>query len=157
MHLPRTLPALLVLLTILAGCASTDSAEPARSAALSLSVDPNPIVATQRSDGRWVFPFTVRISETGGRDVEIREVRADVVAFGGVRVHQEILTAEQIRELGYSTTIRAGETIRLPFSPARNVPDPALFQSVSADVRITATDSSGRNVSAGTNVRVRPA
>lgn len=153
--------AYLLILVIAAGCASGTSTPPAsapaeRSAAVTVTVSPNPVVATRMADGRWDFPFRVRIAEQNGVGVEISQVRADVLALGGFRVHQQALTREEIQRLGYPTTIEPGGAIEIPFRPQRNVPDPSLFNSVTANVTLEGTDANGNRVQATTSVTVRP-
>lgn len=130
---------------------------PVRQGEISVAIEPNPIVATPADDGKWVFPFVVQVSETGGSNVQIREVRADVIAFGRLRVHQERMTAEEIAERGYPTSIAAGETIRIPFTVRRSIADASLLESVQAEITIEARDEAGRAISANTSLRVRAA
>lgn len=149
------------LLTLAAGCSSGgggDRAPSSRagSAAVTVAVTPNPIIATQMADGRWDFPFRVRISEHNGVGVEIEQVRADVMAFGGIRVHQQTLTRDEIQRLGYPVTIEPNGAIELPFRPQRNVPDPSLFSSVTATVTLEGRDTNGNRVRADTAVSVTP-
>lgn len=155
-RIPARLAALAMTGVIVGACATADTPT-YRSGHITVAIEPNPIIATQASDGRWVFPFTVNITESGGANVAIREVRANVIAFGRLPVHQERMTAAEIRELGYPTEIRAGETRRIPLTIRRSVPDASLFESVQAEITIFATDETGREITASTSVRVRPA
>lgn len=152
----------LLFLPLLAGCTSSTAptGDPipgaAQRAAVTVAVAPNPIIATQMADGRWDFPFRVQITERNGVHVEIEQVRADVLAFGGMRVHQQSLTREEIQRQGYPVTLAANGTLELPFRPQRNVPDPSLFNSVTATVTLEGRDANGNRVQASTSVSVRP-
>lgn len=158
---PHSIAALSLVLSLAltAGCASTPAGTSAgmeQQAAVTVSVNPNPIIATQMADGRWDFPFRVLITERNGVAVEIEQVRADVLAFGGMRVHQQTLTRAEIQKLGYPVTLQPNGTLELPFRPQRNVPDASLFNSVTANVTLEGRDTSGSRVHATTSVSVRP-
>lgn len=143
-----------LLALLLAGACASGGSDRSSNAAASIQIDPNPIIATQLSDGRWEFPFTVGIRENAGVGFRIDQVSAEVIAFGGVRVHQQVMDAAEIARLGYPTEIRANGLIELPFRPVRNVPDASLFQNVSAVVSLRGTDQNGNTVSASQTVRV---
>jgi hypothetical protein len=146
----------LLLLTFCAGgrgSGPTSTALPGRGA-ITIEVVPNPIVATKVSGNRYDFPFEVIVRETGGRDVIIERVSADVYAFGTIRVADESYDAARIGELGFSTRVPANGTLRYRFSPRREVEDDRLFGGVSAEVKVEGRDDDGAPVSATTRVTV---
>jgi hypothetical protein len=123
--------------------------------ALSISIIPNPIVATLVRDETYSFPFEVVLRETGGRPVDIERITADIYALGGIRVGSESYDAAQIRNLGYSPRIPAHGELRYRFSPQREVPDERLFGGVSAELRVDGVDDTGTAARASTTVSVR--
>jgi hypothetical protein len=122
--------------------------------ALAIAIVPNPIVATRVTGDVYDFPFDVRVSNPGSLSVTIDEVRIDVTALGGIRIHSESKTAADIQNHGYPTLVPAGETLFYRFSPRKDVPSDRLFDSVSALLTAYGTDSSGREVSASNRVSV---
>jgi hypothetical protein len=141
-------------------CASTHPGQTSASAqpghgAISLTIAPNPIVATKVSGTTYDFPFDVVIRETGGHAVTITRVSADVTALGGIHVANETYDAARIQQMGYSTSVPASGELRYHFAPRRDVTDDRLFTGVSADLRVDATDDTGTNTSAATTVTVR--
>jgi hypothetical protein len=151
--------ALLLFVFIAAACSSTHPGQTSTSAvpghaAISLTVAPNPIVATKVSGTTYDFPFDVIIRETGGHPVTITRVSADVSALGGIRVANETYDAARIRQMGYSTSVPANGELRYHFAPRRDVTDDRLFTGVSAALRVDAVDDTGTNASATTTVTV---
>ena len=148
--------ALLTLTTYCAGGGSTrpPATQPGKGA-ITITIEPNPIVAKHVSGDRYDFPFDVVIRETGGRPVEITRVSADVYALGGIRLTNESYDADRIRSLGYATAVPANGELRYRFVPRENVPDERLFGGVSARLRVDGVDNGGTPVSATTEVTVR--
>jgi hypothetical protein len=151
---------LIPILLLFAACAShsagstQSSAQPGHGA-ISMTVVPNPIVATNVGGNMYEFPFEVVIRETGGRPVNVTRVSADVFALGSVRVAQESYDAARINSLGYSTTLPPNGELRYAFRPREQVTDERLFGGVTAEVRIDAVDDTGANASTTTTVSVR--
>jgi hypothetical protein len=123
--------------------------------AIALVIVPNPIVAERVSGSRYDFPFEVRISNPGSLPVTLEEIRIDVTALGGVRIHSDTMDATEIARRGYPTRIAAGETLSYHFSPRQDVPDDRLFSGVSALLTASGRDSSGKGLSASLSVSVR--
>ena len=151
---------LLIPILLLAACASSQAGSTQSSAqpghgAISLTVVPNPIVATSLGGDMYEFPFEVVLRETGGHPVRITNVSADVFAFGTVRVATESYDAAKINSLGYSTTLPANGELRYAFRPRKQVTDDRLFGGVTAEVRVDAVDDTGTAASASTTVGVR--
>ena len=134
---------------------SPSQQQPARRGALQISVDPNPIVATNRVGDTYDFPFTVRIREVGGANVEIDEVRMQVVAFGALNVYTERFGSEEIARRGFTSSIGANSEIRYSFNPRKEVPDERLFGQVTAELTADGHDDSGNPVRATTSVTLR--
>lgn len=147
----------IILLLSAAGCATSDDFddEVTGTASVAVRVEPNPIIAIPQSDGKYEFPFTVTVTERNGVAVTIDRVRADVIAFGTLRVYQQTLTRDEIQRLGYPVVIEGGGSIRIPFKPRREVPDPSMFANVVARVTMEGTDATGQAVDASTEVTVR--
>ena len=122
--------------------------------AISISIAPNPIVATRVSGSTYDFPFEVVVRETGGRPVDIDKVSADVFALGGIHIGKESYDTAKISGMGYSTRVPANGELRYQFNPRRDVTDNHLFQGVSADVRVEGRDDAGTPTSAATKVTV---
>src|ERR1041384_3310863 len=114
--------AVLFLFVLTAACAShsagtTQSSSQPGHGAISMTVVPNPIVATSLGGNMYEFPFEVVLRETGGHPVNITRVSADVYALGSVRVAEESYDAAKINSLGYSTSIPANGERRYAFRP----------------------------------------
>jgi hypothetical protein len=151
---------LIPILLLSAACAShkagsTQSSGQPGHGAISMTVVPNPIVATSLGGDMYEFPFEVVLRETGGHPVTITRVSADVFAFGSVRVATESYDAAKINSLGYSTTLPANGELRYAFRPRKQVTDDRLFGGVTAEVRVDAVDDTGTAASATTTVGVR--
>ena len=146
------------LFFVAAACASSQgpqSVSQAGHGTLSITVEPNPIVAQQVDGNTYRFPFDVIVRETGGRPVSISRVSADVRALGGLHVADESYDATKIASLGYPTTVGANGELRYHFAPDHSVPDDRLFGGVTADLTVEGTDDTGTPTSARTSVTVR--
>jgi hypothetical protein len=122
---------------------------------VTLTVTPNPVLATNAGGTMYDFPFDVVIKETGGHPVTIDRVIANVYAGGGISVATKTFDAEKIKAAGFSTTIAAKGEVRYHFSPREDVPDDRLFSSVYGDVRVEAIDDNGTRASANTMITVK--
>ncbi|HEX9160254.1 MAG TPA: hypothetical protein VF980_01000 [Thermoanaerobaculia bacterium] len=122
--------------------------------AITIAINPNPVVATRVSGSTYDFPFEVVVRETGGHPVEVTSVSATVFALGGIQIASESYDAARIAQLGYSTHLPANGEVRYRFNPRRDVTDERLFSGVSADVRVDGHDDSGAPTTAGTRVTV---
>jgi hypothetical protein len=153
----RTL-ALTSLLVVLIACSSgprTGATATPGHGAITVEVVPNPIVATRADTNRYSFPFEVVIRETGGHTVNVERVSVRVWGMGDTIVlGEEQWDAAEIRNLGYSTTVAANSEVRLKFSPQRAVPDDRLFNGITAELVVQATDETGTSTSASTKVTV---
>ena len=154
----KRLAVLTVLLTMLACAApqagtSRNTAQPGHGA-ISLTIQPNPIVARKASGDNYEFPFDAIVRESGGHAVTISRVSLDVYAVAGLKVGSESYDAARIGQLGYSTTVPANGELRYHFTPAKSVGDDRLFGSVYGEVRVEGTDDTGTPTSASTTVTV---
>jgi hypothetical protein len=122
--------------------------------AISIAINPNPIVAKAVRGTVYEFPFEVIVRETGGRQVEIERVSAEVFALGGFKVAEESYDQAKIRALGHPTTIPANGEVRLRFAQRHEVPDERLFRGVRADLRVEAVDAGGVRITSTTSVTV---
>jgi hypothetical protein len=145
-------------LVALAACSSsgpgTDTTSVPGRGALAVTVVPNPIVARLVSGTTYDFAFEVIVRETGGRPVTVSNVTALVQLPGGFTVARESYDANQIRALGYPTTVPANGELRYRFAPRKEVPDERLFGGVSAKLTVEGSDDSGAPVSTSTTVTV---
>ena len=149
----RLIPLLLLLAACSSGSPSGTTSVPGQGA-ISVTVVPNPIRATQVSGDTYDFPFEVVIRETGGRPINVTRVSVNVTALGGLSVHRESWDADRIRAMGYSTAIGARSEVRYKFAPRKEVPDERLFGGVDAQLTVDATDDTGSPTSASTTVTV---
>jgi hypothetical protein len=122
--------------------------------AISVQVIPNPIVAKQVSGSTYDFTFDVNVKETGGRPVNIQRVSVTVFGPGGFTLGRDSWDSAQIRAMGYSPSVGAFAESRLRFNPRKEVPDERLFNGVSAELKVEATDDTGAETSATTAVTV---
>ena len=122
--------------------------------AISIAIQPNPIVAHKTGGNTYEFPFDVAVRETGGRAVTVNRVTVDVYAVGGVRVGSESYDAARIASLGYSTNVPGNGELRYHFAPRKEVTDDRLFGSVYGEVRVEAADDTGTPATASTTVTV---
>lgn len=123
--------------------------------ALSISVEPNPILARQVSGSTYDFPFTLVMREVGGAAVTIQEVSVDVTALGGLRIYSQSYDAAEIARRGYPTSLGPGQELRYSLTPRKEVPDDRLFSAVTAELSAKGVDASGAPVTARTSVTVR--
>ena len=135
------------------GSSSGGSALPGHGA-ITVQVDPNPIVARRVAGETWDFPFDVIVREGGGRPVTVNRVTVTVFAPGGISLGSESWDGDQIRARGYAVALPARGELRYHFSPRQSVPDDRLFGSVSAELRVEGTDDTGTATDARTSVTV---
>src|SRR5437667_9207360 len=64
--------------------------------AISIAIQPNPIVARRLGGNTYEFSFDVVVRETSGRAVTINRVTLDVYAVGAMRVGSESYDAARI-------------------------------------------------------------
>jgi len=152
----------LLISLVLSACSSggthdpvTTVSSPVARGALEIAVEPNPIVATNRDGDTYDFPFTVRIREIGGANVEIDEVRMDLIAFGALNVYSEKFGRDDIVKRGYQTLIASNSEVRYSFKPRKEVPDDRLFGQVSAELTAEGRDANGNPVRATARVTLR--
>jgi len=155
----KRLAAIAVFLLLTLSCATPQAGTSRTSSApghgaLSLAVNPNPIVAHNVSGTTYDFPFDVIVRETAGHPVTISGVTATVYAPGGIRLGSESYDAARIQSLGYSTAVPAGGELRYHFAPRKNVTDDRVFGSIYAEVRVDGTDETGTSTSATTTVSI---
>jgi hypothetical protein len=140
------------LALLVAGCAH-QSAPPSGHGAIALTVAPNPIVAQQVTGNTFDFPFDIVVRETGGHPLTIGSMSLTVYAFG-LAVNHDSYNSAQIAALGFPTQLAANGELRYHLKPRRAVTDERLFTSITASVRIDATDDSGTPASSSTTVSV---
>jgi len=122
--------------------------------AISMTINPNPVIAHNVSGTTYDFPFDVIVRETAGHPVTITGVTADVYAIGGLKVGSDTYDAARIKSLGYATSVPANGELRYHFAPRKNVTDDRVFGSITANVRVDATDETGTSTNATTTVSV---
>ncbi|HYM60387.1 MAG TPA: hypothetical protein VEZ11_05795 [Thermoanaerobaculia bacterium] len=148
---------LLISLLLLA-CSTARAPVPLPSAehgAITITVFPNPIVATKIGETSYEFPFDVVLHETGGHPVSVIRVSADVYIFGGnLKIANETYDAQRINRLGYGTTVPAGGELHYRFRPRQSVSDERLFGGVTAELLVDAVDETGSPAVARTRVTV---
>ncbi|HVT03144.1 MAG TPA: hypothetical protein VHL58_07165 [Thermoanaerobaculia bacterium] len=141
------LPASLVLLLFL-GCSGNNDTptEPGRGA-LTLIVNPNPIVATRvaGTSGTYDFPFEIVLTETGGRTVTLTALHVDVKTLG-ITVLSKTYDANYLRDHNYSPVIPAGTTARYSFNLREDAPDSIFSSNVEADLQAEGVDDKGNAV-----------
>jgi hypothetical protein len=148
--------ALPLILLFFAACQSTQPAAaplPGHGA-VAIEIVPNPIVATRVSGNTYDFPFEVVVRETGGHPITVNRISAVVSLRGGLTVARETWDADDIRALGYGTTILANAEVRYRFTPRKDVPDERLFGGVQAELRVDATDDTSTATNSSTVVTV---
>jgi hypothetical protein len=153
----RNLAISLTLLIALAACQGPQSGVTSvpGHGAIAIQVVPNPIVATKVSGNTYDFPFEVVIRETGGRPTTVQRVTATVFLTGGLTLAEESWDGARIRSMGYNPVVGANSETRFQFNPRKEVPDDRLFNGVSAELKVEATDDTGTATSATTVVTVR--
>ena len=153
-RMKRLVPFLVLLVAACGGGPQSGVTSVPGKGATSVHVVPNPIVATNASGNTYNFPFEVIVRETGGRPVTIHRVTANVFLGGGISLARESWDAAKIQSMGYDTTLDAHGEARYRFNPRKEVPDDRLFNGVSAELRVEATDDTGAPNSATTVVTV---
>jgi hypothetical protein len=147
-----------LLLFVTAACTSHSGRTPSSAlpghGAISVNVNPNPIIAQHVSGTSYDFPFEVTLRETGGHPITIQRVSADVFGPGGIRVGNDSYDAARIAALGYPTNVAANAELRYRFVPRKSVPSEGLFGSVYAEVRVEAVDDTGTPATATVNVTI---
>ena len=121
--------------------AGTKSTSTPGHGAITLTITPNPVVATNVGGNTYEFPIDVVIKETGGHPVTIDRVTANVFAAGGIPVATESYDAAKIQSLG--------------FVPRKDVPDERLFTSVYGDIRVEGMDDNGTRTSTTTTITLK--
>lgn len=150
----RSVAALAVLFA--AACATRGGPAPSTTrGAISIAIDPNPIVARHVRGAVYEFPFEVVIRETGGSAVDIQRVTADVFALGALKVAAESYDRARMESLGYPTTIPPNGEMRYRFSQRHEVAAESLLNTVHVDLRVEGTDSAGVGVTTTTRVTVK--
>jgi len=122
---------------------------------ITLTITPNPVIATNAGGNTYEFPIDVVIKETGGHPVTIDRVTANVFAAGGIPVASESYDEAKIKTLGFATMIQANGEIRYHFVPRKDVPDTSLFSTVYGDVRVEGTDDNGARTSSTTTITLK--
>jgi len=122
---------------------------------ITLTITPNPVIATNAGGNTYEFPIDVVIKETGGHPVTIDRVTANVFAAGGIPVASESYDEAKIKSLGFATMIQANGEIRYHFVPRKDVPDTSLFSTVYGDVRVEGTDDNGARTSSTTTITLK--
>lgn len=152
----RRTPLLALLIVAAAACVRAPAPAPTPGTeargALRISVDPNPIVAISVSGETYEFPFTIRLTETGGATVTVERVGIDVLTVGGLKVYSTELTSAEIDRRGYSRTIAPHGEVRYSMRPRQQVPDERLFTSVWAELWAEGRDAGGHAISTRTRV-----
>lgn len=123
--------------------------------AITLTITPNPVIATNVGGNTYEFPFDVVVKETGGHPVTIDRVTANVYAGGGIQVATESYDAAKIQSLGFATAIQAKGQLHYHFVPRKDVPDERLFSSVYGDIRVEGTDDNGSRASTTTTITLK--
>ena len=148
----------LLIATFIGGCAHQPAQTPAATGhgAITLTIAPNPIIAQPvagSTTNLYEFPFDVVVRETGGHAVTINSVTMNVYAFG-LQVNYDKYDAAQIDAMGIRRDVAANGEWRYHLQPRRAVTDERLFSSVTASVRVDATDDTGAATSASVRVTV---
>jgi hypothetical protein len=123
--------------------------------ALSIRVEPNPIIARQVSGNTYDFPFTLVVKEMGGATVRIEQVSVDVTALGRLRIYSQSYDAAEIERRGYPSSLDPGQELRYPITQRKQIPDDRLFSAVSAELTVHGVDAAGAPTTARTTVTVR--
>lgn len=150
----------IIALVLLSACATnrggtTKSTTTPGHGRITLTITPNPVIATNVGGNTYEFPIDVVIKETGGHPVTIDRVTANVFAAGGIPVATESYDAAKIKSLGFATTIEAKGELRYHFVPRKDVPDDRLFTSVYGDIRVEGMDDNGARTSTTTTITLK--
>lgn len=143
---------------LVAGCAhqAAQSTSPSGHGAITIAIAPNPIVAEPvrgSTNNLYEFPIDVIVRETGGHPLKIDSLSLTVYAFG-MQVNYDKYDAAQITAMGIPTNVPANGEWRYHLNPRRAVTDERLFSSITASVRIDATDDTGTNTNTSTRVSI---
>lgn len=128
-------------------------APPATRGVVKVAIAPNPIVAVHADGNNYEFPFDIVLRETGGRPITITGVTVTVYAFG-LPVNVDQYDIAEIRRLGFDPNLPANGDVRYHLQPRRAVTDDRIFGSITAGVRIDATDDAGGTTSDSIRVSV---
>jgi hypothetical protein len=152
----RNLAITLTMLVALAGCQGPQSGVTSvpGHGAVTVTVQPNPIVATKVSGNTYDFPFDVIVRETGGRATTVQRITARVFLGGGITLANESWDAAAIRAMGYNPVLGPNTEQHYHFNPRKDVPDERLFNGVSAELRVEAVDDTGTAANSTTVVTV---
>lgn len=145
---------LALLFSFCAGSRGPVSTPTAGHGALTIEVQPNPVVATRVEGTVYDFPFDVVLRETGGHPVDVDRVSANVTALGGIQVAAESYDAARIASLGYSTHVPANGEVHYRFDQHRDVTNDRLFQGVSAKITVEAHDETSTPITTSTRISV---
>ena len=126
---------------------------PAAHGALKVTVAPNPIVAVPAGGNNYDFPFDIVVRETGGAPLTITGVTVTVYAFG-LPVNVDQYDPAEIRRLGFDPNVPANGELHYRLKPRRAVTDDRIFSSITAGVRIEATDAANATTSDSIRVSV---
>lgn len=122
---------------------------------ITITITPNPVVATNAGGHTYELPFDVVVKETGGHPVTIERVSANVYAGGGIPVATDSYDAPGIQGLGFAIAIPAKGEIHYHFKPRKDVSDDQLLSSAYGDVRVEALDDNGARASATATITVK--
>lgn len=133
----QTRAALLLLLILLAGCASMDTEAPrAIRGRIVLETVPNPLIAKSLGGDSYEVAFDLVMREEGGVDTRIEDFTVDAIALGGLVVRSETHPATYITGKGYPAQVAAGKYLRFSFVKRWTLPTDLLLSG--AAVRVTA-------------------
>jgi hypothetical protein len=161
MHFRECMKRIAIALSLLLICAACNQGPQSQvtsvpgKGAISVTVQPNPIVATRVSGDTYDLPFDVIVRETGGRPVTVTGVTATVFGPGNITVGRESWDADRIRSMGYNLSLNPHGELRYRFTPRREVTDDRIFGALKAELRVEAVDDTGTATSASTEVTVR--
>lgn len=145
-----------LLVVLLVGCSgNSDTPTTPGRGALTMTVNPNPIVATRvaGTDNTYDFPFEIVLRETGGQTVTLKSLRVDVKTLG-IRVLSKTYDATYLRDNRYPLVIPAGGTVRYVFKLRDDAPDAAFSTNVEADLQAEGVDDKGNVVRQSKTVSV---
>ncbi len=151
----KRISSLMLLLFAALSCSSGAGIQPAQGN-LRIAVNPNPIVAYPEAGSVYRFPFTVTLTNIGGRAVNVQQVSVDVYA-GNFRVYSDRMEQTELAKRGVPVVIEAGRQVEYPLSPKETVPDASYFDRISANVQVEGVDESGSPAIASVRVTVQPA
>lgn len=122
-------------------------------AALSLSVEPNPIVAIPVGDtDNWGCVFTLTITETAGVNVVVESIEWDVIDGGGRSL------SRMAKQTTMSQTVRAWNTVSFHYNsafPFVFTPATTTTHEATLTIAVHATDERGNTLTASVSAAVR--